>query len=216
VSKLFLIVAAIATAAPAFAGEYAVLSTGFRIYADRHERDEARSGPLVRLFTKDGVTELPAASVAAFEQEDYVAPAPAAPAVDPPLPQVPRGTRALVRDASERTGLPSSFVESVARVESAMRPDAISPKGAVGVMQLMPATARALSADPRDPVQNIDAGARLLRDLLIKYQGDVVKALSAYNAGTGAVERYRGMPSYAETQNYVDKVIRTYLKAGGR
>jgi soluble lytic murein transglycosylase-like protein len=83
-------------------------------------------------------------------------------------------------------------------------------------MQLMPATARALSADPRDTAQNIDAGARLLRDLLIKYQGDVVKALSAYNAGTGAVERYRGMPSYAETQNYVDKVIRTYLKAGGR
>ena len=84
------------------------------------------------------------------------------------------------------------------------------------MMQLMPATARALAADPHDIAQNIDAGARLLRDLLIKYEGDVVKALSAYNAGSGAVDRYRGMPPYAETQNYVDRVIRAYVKAGGR
>jgi soluble lytic murein transglycosylase-like protein len=149
-------------AAPVLAGEYAVLSTGFRIHADHHERDAG----MVRLFTRDGVTQLPAASVVAFEAEDYTA--------------------------------------------------AVSPKGAVGVMQLMPGTARALAADPRDPAQNIDAGARLLRELLIKYDGDVVKALSAYNAGVGAVERYRGMPPYSETQNYVDKVIRTYLRAGGR
>src|SRR5579863_5711883 len=199
-------------AAPALAGEYAVLSTGFRIHADHHERDAA----LVRLFTKDGVTELPAASVMSFEPEDYAAPAPAPPAVDAPLPEMVRDIRTFLHDASERAGLPPAFVESVAKVESAMRPEAVSPKGAVGVMQLMPATARALAADPRDPGQNIDAGARLLRDLLIKYDGDVVKALSAYNAGAGAVDRYRGMPPYAETQNYVDKVIRTYLGAGGR
>lgn len=83
-------------------------------------------------------------------------------------------------------------------------------------MQLMPGTAKALQSDPRDPAQNIDAGARLLRELLLKYDGDVVKALSAYNAGTGAVDRFHGMPPYAETQNYVDKVIRAYVKAGGR
>ena len=71
-------------------------------------------------------------------------------------------------------------------------------------------------ADPRDMAQNIDAGSRLLRDLLIKYDGDVVKALSAYNAGADAVDRYRGMPPYAETQNYVDRVIRAYVTAGGR
>jgi hypothetical protein len=211
---LTLIVAGMIAAAPALAGEYAVLSTGFRIHTDHHERDAA----FVRLFTKDGVTELPAGLVVAFEQEEFVSPAPAPvpPAVDPPLPKMARDIRAFVRNASERAGLPPAFVESVARVESAMRPDAVSPKGAVGVMQLMPATARTLSADPRDPAQNIDAGARLLRDLLIKYDGDVVKALSAYNAGEGAVDRYRGMPPYAETQNYVDKVIRTYLGAGGR
>jgi len=199
-------------AAPVLAGEYAVLSTGFRIHADHHERDAG----MVRLFTKDGVTELPSGSVVAFEAEDYTAPAPAPPAVEAPLPEVARDVKAILRDASQRAGLPAAFVESVARVESAMRPEAVSPKGAVGVMQLMPSTARALAADPRDPAQNIDAGARLLRDLLIKYDGDVVKALSAYNAGAGAVERYRGMPPFAETQNYVDKVIRTYLRAGGR
>jgi soluble lytic murein transglycosylase-like protein len=201
-------------AASALAGEYAVLSTGFRIHADHHERGAG----FVRLFDNDGVTELPAGSVVAFEPEEFVAPPPA-PLPAPPMVEVPvpaLDSRTLVHDAAVRTGLPPAFVESVARVESAMRPQAVSPKGAVGVMQLMPSTARALSADPRDPAQNIDAGARLLRDLLIKYDGDVVKALSAYNAGAGAVDRYRGMPPYAETQNYVDKVIRTYLRAGGR
>ena len=122
----------------------------------------------------------------------------------------------MVRDAALRSGLPPALVESVARVESSLRPEAVSPKGALGVMQLMPAAARALAADPHDNAPNIDAGTRLLRDLLIKYEGDVVKALSAYNAGEGAVDRYQGMPPYPETQDYVDKVIRTYVKAEGR
>jgi soluble lytic murein transglycosylase-like protein len=104
----------------------------------------------------------------------------------------------------------------VARVESSLRPEAVSPKGALGIMQLMPATAQALAADPYDTAQNIDAGARLLRELLLKYNGDVVKALSAYNAGSGAVDRYQGMPPYSETRDYVDKVIRTYVKSGAR
>jgi len=211
-SKLFLslILAAFAAAAPVFGAEYAVLANGFRIRADRHEND----GSTVRLYTKDGVTEMPAASVVSFEAEEYVAPpaAPAAPKMDAPPPV--KDTRTLVRDAALRSGLPPSLVESVARVESSLRPEAVSPKGALGVMQLMPATARALAADPRDVAQNIDAGARLLRDLLIKYEGDVVKALSAYNAGEGAVDRYRGMPPYPETQDYVDKVIRTYVGVG--
>jgi soluble lytic murein transglycosylase-like protein len=128
----------------------------------------------------------------------------------------PANPRVLLRDAANRSGLPPAFVESVAQVESALRPDAVSPKGAIGVMQLMPATARALDADPADTAQNIDAGVRLLRDLLIRYDGDVVKALSAYNAGEGAVTRYGGLPPYPETQNYVDKVLRTYISNGGR
>jgi len=207
VSKLFL---SLILTLPAWAGEYAVLANGFRIHAERHET----AGASVRLYTRDGVTEVPTDSVASFEAEEYIAPSVAPPKVDAPLPV--RDTRTLVRDAALRSGLPPSLVESVARVESALRPEAISPKGALGVMQLMPATARKLDADPRDTAQNIDAGARLLRELLIKYGGDVVKALSAYNAGEGAVDRYRGMPPYRETQDYVDKVIRTYVSAGSK
>ena len=213
-SKLYfnLIPLAVAAAFPACAGEYAVLTNGFRIHAERHESE----GASVRLYNLDGVTEMPAASVASFEAEDYTAPpAPLMPPkVDAPLPV--SDARTLVRDAARRTGLPPELVESVARVESGLRPEAVSPKGALGVMQLMPATAQALAADPRNNAQNIDAGARLLRELLLKYNGDVVKALSAYNAGAGAVDRYRGMPPYSETQDYVDKVIRTYVKTGAR
>jgi soluble lytic murein transglycosylase-like protein len=207
VSKLFL---SLLLALPAWAGEYAVLANGFRIHAERHEA----AGTSVRLYSKEGVTEVPAGSVVSFEPEEYIAPPVTPPKVDAPLPV--SDTRTLVRDAAIRSGLPPSLVESVARVESALRPDAVSPKGALGVMQLMPATARKLDADPHDTAQNIDAGARLLRELLIKYGGDVVKALSAYNAGEGAVDRYRGMPPYPETQDYVDKVIRTYVGTGAK
>jgi soluble lytic murein transglycosylase-like protein len=213
VSKLFnsLIGMALLAPLPVVGGEFAVLSNGFRIHAERHEI----TGSSVLLFTKDGVTEMPASAVASFEIEEYTVP----PAVIAPVPVAPvpvKDPTTLVRDAARRTGLPPALVESVARVESNLRPDAVSPKGALGVMQLMPATARELSADPHDTAQNIDAGARLLRDLLIKYDGNVVKALSAYNAGSSAVDRYRGMPPYAETQNYVDKVIRAYVKDGGK
>lgn len=200
----------LAAALPVFGGEYAVLSNGFRIHADRHEI----AGSSVLLYTKDGVTEMPATAVASFEIEEYAAPpVPVPPPATAPVPEPVKNAATLVRDAARRTGLPPALVESVARVESNLRPDAVSPKGALGVMQLMPATARALEADPHDTAQNIDAGARLLRELLLKYDGDVVKALSAYNAGSGAVDRYRGMPPYAETRDYVDKVIRAYVAA---
>lgn len=97
-----------------------------------------------------------------------------------------------------------------------MKQSAISPKGAIGVMQLMPGTAKALDADPHDTEQNIDAGTRLLKELLMKYDGDVVKALAAYNAGPGAVAKYNGLPPYRETQDYVNKVIRDYQKTSGQ
>ena len=194
---------------PAMAGEYAVLSSGFRLRIDHHEN----AGSNVRLYTaKDSFVDVGQEAVSRFEQDDYVPPAPepvaAAPVVEAPKPN----PKALVRDAAARYALPAAFVESVAKAESGMKPDAVSPKGAIGVMQLMPATARALSADPNDPEQNIDAGTKLLRELLLKYNGDVAKALAAYNAGEGAVARYQGVPPYRETQTYVDKVIRNYLQ----
>lgn len=201
-------------ALPAFAGEYAVLSSGFRIHADWHQF----AGENVVLYFRDGgATELPAVLIESFEAEETITPVKPAilpPPVEPALPV--RDARTLLHDAAIRTGLPPALVESVARVESNLKPEAVSPRGALGVMQLMPATAQALAADPRDPVQNIDAGARLLRELLIKYDGDVVKALSAYNAGENAVDRYGGTPPYRETQDYVGKVIRAYVQAGGK
>jgi len=111
-------------------------------------------------------------------------------------------------------GLRPEFVRSVAAVESAYRTAAISPKGAIGLMQLMPATAAELGANPHDPSQNADAGARYLRQLLLKYKDtpDPVRlALAAYNAGPGAVDKYRNIPPYRETQQYVERVLRKYL-----
>jgi len=205
---------ALVAASPVFAGEYAVLSTGFRIHADRHEVE----GSSIRLFTKDGLIEVPANAVTSFEAEEYAAPAPVVAAVATPVAPTPKSTdpKTLVREAAIRNSLPPAFVASVAKAESAMKQNAVSPKGAIGVMQLMPGTAKALDADPRDTEQNIDAGTRLLRELLVKYDGDVVKALAAYNAGPGAVDKYNGMPPYRETQDYVNKVVRDYQKNGGQ
>ena len=109
-------------------------------------------------------------------------------------------------------GLEPQFVRSVAHAESGFRQDAISVKGAIGLMQLMPATAQSYGADPHDPAQNVEAGAAYLRELLIKYDGDARRALAAYNAGPGAVDRYRGVPPYRETRDYVARVLRKYEK----
>ncbi len=91
----------------------------------------------------------------------------------------------------------------------------MSPKGAIGLMQLMPKTAAELDADPRDPTQNAEAGARYLRDLLQKYENDphqVSKAVAAYNAGPAAVDKYHGIPPYPETIQYVNRVLKQYEK----
>ncbi len=201
----------LAVCLPLTAGELAVFASGVRLQADRHEV----SGNIIRLFHGAGVSEVPASSIVDFEQiEDVAVPEQPAvslvPSAPQPVKQPSNDPRILVREAALRAGLPPQFVASVANVESAMRPGAVSPKGAIGVMQLMPATAKSLGADPHDMQQNIDAGARLLRDLLLKYDGDVVKALSAYNAGPGAVARYQGLPPYDETRRYVNKVIGAY------
>jgi soluble lytic murein transglycosylase-like protein len=205
----------LAAGLPLMAGEFAVFASGARMQADRHER----VGDVIRLYRGAGVTEVPASVIVEFEQiptEEAPAanpPEPVLAVVPPPAPAASKDPSELVRQAALRAGLPPEFVASVAKVESAFRTDAVSPKGAIGVMQLMPATAKSLGADPHDVAQNIDAGARLLRDLLLKYDGDVVKALSAYNAGSGAVARYQGMPPYDETRRYVNKVIGAYQAA---
>lgn len=190
-----------------FAGEYAVLASGFRLHADRHETD----GPIVRLYANGGVTEMPAPQITGFEADEVAPPVPA------PVLQVP-STEDLIADAAKRNGLPVEFVKSVVAAESAFRIDAVSPKGAVGLMQLMPATAREYGAEAKDPRQNVEAGTQYLRDLLLKYQHDdhqVLRALAAYNAGPGTVDRYHGVPPYRETIDYITRVLRKYAKASG-
>jgi soluble lytic murein transglycosylase-like protein len=196
----------------AFAGEYAVLASGSMLRVDRHEV----SGGKVRLYNADGYIEMDAAAVRGFEAEEYVppapVPAPATPALVPVSPPAPSPAQ-LADAAADKYGLPRRLVRSVISKESDFQPQAVSPKGAIGLMQLMPATAQALGADPRDPAQNVDAGTRYLRDLLEKYDGGLWHALAAYNAGPGAVDKYQGVPPYRETINYVGKIDRDLKKA---
>jgi hypothetical protein len=111
------------------------------------------------------------------------------------------------RAAAKKTGVEDAWLRAIAHAESDFDPRALSPKGAQGVMQLMPAVARAYGvADPFSSAQSIDGAARHIRVLMRRYKGDLVLVAAAYNAGTGAVERFGGVPPYAETEAYVEKV----------
>jgi soluble lytic murein transglycosylase-like protein len=121
----------------------------------------------------------------------------------------------IVQDAAKRHQVDPALVRAVIQTESAWNPRAVSPKGAQGLMQLMPATADQHGvANAFDPRQNVDAGVRHLRMLLEKYNGDLDLALAAYNAGEGAVRRAGGVPNYAETRAYVQKVTEAYFQPG--
>jgi hypothetical protein len=121
---------------------------------------------------------------------------------------------AAIDEAAARHNVDPNLVRSVVKVESNFNPNAVSRKGAMGLMQLMPATARSLNvSNPFDPQQNVDAGVRHLKKLLESYGGNVRLSLAAYNAGAGAVARSAGVPHFAETQNYVRRI--TDLYAGG-
>ena len=205
-------------ALPAWAGEFVVLGHGFRLHADRHEVN----GAMVRIFAGDGVTEMPASAVEGFEADETPAsvPAPAVPAVEQVvLPALPFSPQELASEAAKKYSLPESFVRSVMRAESAFQPAVVSPKGAVGLMQLMPDTARQLGVDPANPRENASGGAQYLRDLLAKYEKDpnqVLLALAAYNAGPAAVERYHGVPPFRETREYILRVLRNWDRSGAK
>ena len=117
---------------------------------------------------------------------------------------------AFIEIVARENGLAPELVKAVALAESGLDPDAVSPKGAQGIMQLMPATARRYGVrNAFDPLENLRAGAMHLRDLLDEFDGDVKLALAAYNAGSGAVRRHGGVPAYRETQEYVRKIEST-------
>ncbi len=112
-----------------------------------------------------------------------------------------------VASAAEGADLSPDLVEAVAWRESRLRHGLVSPKGAIGEMQLMPTTAAALGVDPFDADQNLRGGAAYLRGLMRRYDGDIVRALAAYNAGPGAVDRYGGVPPFKETRDYVANIL---------
>ena len=119
-------------------------------------------------------------------------------------------TEGIIETAARKFGVDANLVRAIATAESGINQNAVSSVGAVGVMQLMPSTAENLGVNPYDERENIYGGAHYLRQLLDKFNGNLTQAIAAYNAGPGAVQQYGGVPPYAETQNYVGRVMDIY------
>jgi len=213
---LLFAVAALLVPRPA-AGELVVLTDGRFLKASRYEV----VGHRVRVELVGGGTLTLSLSRVERVVDDEVIPEPEAPPVveapppsvawefDPqaPPPASPYGD--LIRAAAERHGVNAALVAALVRAESAFDPYALSHKGARGLMQLMPATAQrfgVLEHQMFEPERNLEAGTRYLRWLLDRYDGDVVRALAAYNAGEGTVDRYGGVPPFRETRDYIRRI----------
>jgi soluble lytic murein transglycosylase-like protein len=198
--KAYSLAAAALLASPALASaDIALLANGstLKVSARRAEGDT-----LLLTLKGGGEVGVAAAMVRGFVPDEVL---------DEIGPAAAGDLERLAGEAARRHGLDPALVRAVVAVESGFQPEAVSPKGAQGLMQLMPATARELGvADPFDAAANLDGGSRYLRSLLARYEGDLPKALAAYNAGMGAVARHRGVPPYAETRQYVKKVLGRY------
>jgi soluble lytic murein transglycosylase-like protein len=197
--KRLLLLAIVGLALPAAArADIAVLTNGMtlKVGAHRQEADQ------VVLALKDGgEVTLPVSELRGLVPDEVLEEVAAASASG--------DFRELATASARRHGLDPELVLAVASVESGFQPQAVSPKGAQGLMQLMPATAKELGVkDAFDPAANLDGGARYLKDLIARYDGDVQKALAAYNAGPGAVARHGGVPPYKETRRYVREVLK--------
>jgi hypothetical protein len=190
-------------AAPALRAEYVVLRSGQRLTVTGYQL----LGDKYRLQMKSGFVEVAAEEVAAIEPEDVFTPLPATPVIAPPY-------RELVEAAASRYGVDADLITSVIAVESNFDPKAVSRKNAHGLMQLLPETAARLGVkNIDDPQENIDAGTRYLRELLLLYKNDLVLTLAAYNAGPERVQQYGTVPPFAETISYVRRVKRGYEKS---
>jgi soluble lytic murein transglycosylase-like protein len=220
-AALFCAVVVVLLARPATAADLAILRNGFSI---RHEH-RLVMGATTRLFfgaDDTSFTDVPTAEITGYEK-DLSSPLPGpqpAPAHSPasvPSHFVPAlsapALHQVVNSASAAYHLDPDLVNSVIHAESGFNAHAVSPKGARGLMQLMPGTANHLGVrDAFDPQSNVTGGSRYLRELLERYNFDLVKALAAYNAGPERVEQYQGVPPFRETQAYVARIVHEYNK----
>jgi len=182
--------------------DYFVLRSGARLNVTAYQL----VGERYRLQLIGGSAEIAAGDVVAIEPEEIFVPAPRM-----PLTQAPYGE--MIQSAAKKYRVDADLIFSVIAAESSFNPRAVSRRGARGLMQLLPATATRLGVkNIFDPAQNIDAGTRYLRDLMVLYQGDLVLTLAAYNAGPGAVQRYGHVPPYNETISYVRAIRKTYTQ----
>ena len=196
-------------ACSAFAADNALLRNGSSI---RHERREALAdGTTTRLYissANDDFIDVRTADISGYEA------APAAPtaAVVPPSATPAAQTLAeIVHEASDKTLLDEDLLYSVIKAESDSNPRAVSRKGAQGLMQLMPQTAKKLGVENAfDPRANVNGGSQYLHDMLVRFNFDLANALAAYNAGPEAVAKYKGVPPYRETRLYVARIIKDY------
>lgn len=184
--------------------DLALLRNGFSI---RHERREI-VGSVTRLYlsadSSNGYVDVPTVEIDRFEK-DLSAPA------TEKTPRTPQEMNEVINAVSSRHHLDPDLINSVIHAESGFNPRAVSRKGAQGLMQLMPQTASQLGvANTFDPGANVEGGTKYLRELLERYNFDLIKALAAYNAGPQRVEQYHGVPPYYETEAYVARIIRDF------
>jgi soluble lytic murein transglycosylase-like protein len=213
--KLGVVLGVLLLAMPALGTDLAILHNGFSI---RHERRET-VGSATRLYLGAGkdYVDIATNQIERFEKELSLSIAPAsAPAVAPaqaakPQAVKPQNLSEVINTISDQHHLDPDFISSVIHAESGFNARAVSPKGARGLMQLMPGTASKLGvSNAFDPRANVEGGTRYLSELLQLYNFDVIKALAAYNAGPHRVQQYGGVPPYYETRTYVARIVRDY------
>jgi soluble lytic murein transglycosylase-like protein len=198
----------LALCAAASAADFAILRNGYSIRHERRQNVEA----MTRLYLDSNPTnfvDVPTSEIDHFENDPT--PAPALPSASTLPASKGFDLDGAIAAASDRHHLDADLIHSVIHAESSFNPHAVSRKGAQGLMQLMPQTALKLGVEnPFDPGTNVDGGTRYLRELLERYNFDLVKALAAYNAGPQRVEQYHGVPPYYETRAYVARIIREF------